>query len=222
VPINIAIEIFKKQKINTLIINGDLLDNTPFTKHDGKRPTPGQVREWFDMTEAFLEFLRSTFPKVDIYWLEGNHDFWYKRWMQKNAEQLDEDPYFSLQSRLHIQDYNIIFLPQETYMKAGKLNILHGHQLSGRFGVGVSPARSIYLKTKKSTLIGHVHVEDSYTDNDIDRTTTTCWSTGCLCTLTPDYNPIGGKACHGFAHVIIESTGDFSVKNYRISKGKLL
>lgn len=221
-PIQTALEYFLAQKIDCIIINGDLLDNTPFTKHDGKRPSAKDVKRWFDMAEYFLENLREMFPLVEIIWTEGNHDFWFKRWMYSHAWQLGEDDHYTLQSRLHLDEYNIKYVEQTQYIMAGKLSIAHGHQLAGKWGVGVSPARTVYLKAKRSMLIGHVHVSDDYTDNDLHKEITTCWSTGCLCTLTPEYQPMGGKACHGFAHVTIDKEGDFNVKNFRIYKSKIL
>lgn len=221
-PIEVAVNYLKEKKVNCIILNGDVLDNTPFTRHGGERPTPQQVVEWFNMTELFFEWLRDEFPEAEIIWTEGNHDFWYSRWMMEHAHQLSKDPYFSLQQRLNIDEYKIKFIPQATFLKAGRLNIMHGHQLSGKFGVGAAPARAVFAKAKKSVIIGHVHVADNYTDNNLDREVSTCWTTGCLCTLTPDYNPIGGKACHGFAHAIIEDNGDFKVDNIRIHKGVIL
>lgn len=221
-PIQVAVDFLKKKKVNCIVLNGDILDNTPFTNHECERPTPKDVNDWFNQAESFLEWLRDEFPKAKIIWTEGNHDYWYRRWMVKHAAQLSKDPYFSLMERLHLDEYKIQWIPQTTFLKAGKLNIMHGHQLSGKFGVGVAPARAIFAKAKKSVIIGHVHVADSYTDNNLDREVSTCWTTGCLCTLTPDYNPIGGKACHGFAHVTIEKTGEFCLNNYRIHDGKIL
>lgn len=221
-PIQTACTYALDNKINTVIINGDLLDNTPFTRHEGKRPAAEDVRKWFEQTELFLEWLRDTFPNAAIYWLEGNHDFWYKRWMQAHAWQLDDDPYFTLQERLHIDEYKIKFIPQQQYVMAGKLAICHGHMLMGKWGSGVAPARTVYNKSKKSVLVSHVHTTNEYTETDLEGEITTCWSTGCLCTLTPDYQPMGGRANHGFAHVVFDKHGNFNVKNFRYHKGKIL
>ena len=50
---------------------------------------------------------------------------------------------------------------------------------------------------------------------------TAAWSLGCLCELKPDYSPLISNSQHGFAHVIVDKSGDFTVKNYTIIKGKL-
>lgn len=221
-PINLAYQHFLDNGANTLILNGDILDNTPFTRHDGKRPSASDVRRWFDQAELFLEWTRDIFPNAAIYWTEGNHDFWYRRWMQAHAWQLDDDPYFSLQERLHIDEYKVKFIPQEQYVLAGKLGICHGHQLMGKWGSGVSPARTVFLKAKKSMVINHVHVTNDYTDTNIAQEITTCWSIACMCTLTPKYQPMGGKANHGFGHAVVENNGNYKFKNYRIHNGKIL
>lgn len=221
-PIKIALNYFDKKQINTLIINGDLLDNTPFTRFNVKRPTAKDAREWFDMAEEFLEHCRDRYPTAKIIWLAGNHDMWYERWMWSHAYQLGDDPYFTLQERLHLTDHKIEWIPENRYLLAGKLSIVHGHHLVKGVFAPVNAARGVYLKAKKSVMIGHVHVTSEHTETDLHGDIITCWSTGCNCTLTPDYSPMGGKACHGFAHVTTERNGDFNVENFRIHKGKLL
>jgi hypothetical protein len=46
---------------------------------------------------------------------------------------------------------------------------------------------------------------------------TFCWSTGCLCDLTPDYSRVN-RWNHGFAVVEVDEAGSFNVDNLRISK----
>lgn len=221
-PISLAVDKLQKSNINCLVLNGDILDNTPFSRHDGEKPEAKDVKAWFDKTEVMFEWLQHQFQGVKLIWTEGNHDFWYRRWMVAHAHQLSKDPYFSLQERLNISEYGIRFIPQTTFLKAGKLNIMHGHQLSGKFGVGENPAKVVYNKAKKSVMIGHVHTLDKYTAKNLDGEFSTTYTTGCLCTLTPDYQPIGGRAAHGFAQVQVEKSGDFNVNNYQIHNGKIL
>lgn len=221
-PIQLAIDKFKEINIDTLIINGDLLDNTPFTKHDCKPPNISDVKKWFDMTERFLEYLRDTFPKARIIWTEGNHDHWYVKWMYRHAAILSDDAYYSLTERLHLADYKIEFIDEKKYIMLGKLSVAHGHHIVKGLFMPVNGARGVYLRAKVSCMIGHVHAESSHTQTDLRGDIVTCWSTGCLCTLTPDYQPMGGNANHGFATVAVNADGDFSVSNYRIHRGKLL
>jgi hypothetical protein len=39
--------------------------------------------------------------------------------------------------------------------------------------------------------------------------------------LRPAYSPLVSNSQHGFAHILVESSGDFTVRNYQIINGKL-
>jgi hypothetical protein len=56
---------------------------------------------------------------------------------------------------------------------------------------------------------------------DLDGNVVGCWSTGSLCELRPSYSPLVSNAQHGFAHILVDNNGDFTVKNYQIIKGKI-
>lgn len=219
-PIEAMLEYAKQNNIRQLIIGGDLLDNTPFTRWLHEPVNPHDVPRWFDMAKELLMLLKQHFD--EIYFIEGNHDFWFKRYLMEKAEMLFHDKYFRLEERLGLNDIGIKFIDQRYLVKAGKLNIHHGH-LTFRGGGGyANAARMLYMKTKSSMLCGHVHVESSHTEPDIDDKIATAFTVGCMCTLRPEYQPFGGKACHGFAHVKVGKGGTFSVKNYRIYKGQIL
>lgn len=221
-PIQIALNSFGN--CDHIVINGDLLDNTPFSRHAPihNRPLPADVRTWFDKTEYFLEYLRERFPNANITWLEGNHDKWYRRWLLQHAAELSDDPYFDLQQRLHLSEYGITYLQEDKFGMMGKLAICHGHQILRGFFAPVNAARGVYLKVKRSMMVGHVHVESSHTETDLHGEIVTTFSTGSLCTLTPEYQPFGGKACHGYARVLVDTDGTFQVINKRIHRGKEL
>jgi predicted phosphodiesterase len=221
-PIELALDKFDELKVNVIAINGDLLDNTPFTRFDRAPINPADVPRVFNMVERFLEELRDRYPKARIIWLEGNHDAWYTKFLMKRAEVLFGDTYFHLPERLHLDEYKIEYLPQERFMMAGKLAIMHGHHVIKGMFTPVNAARGVYLRAKVNALIGHVHVASYHEEKDLHGDVVGCWSTGCLCTLTPDYQPMAGKASHGFAHVKVDKNGGFHVENYRIHKGKIL
>ena len=86
----------------------------------------------------------------------------------------------------------------------------------------VNSARGLYLKTKQSTICGHVHKIAEHTETNLEAEVTTTWTTGCLCELSPDYAPFANNYSHGFAHIKVNEDRDYSVKNFRIYKGKIL
>lgn len=219
-PIEAMLNYANKNSIKKLLLGGDLLDNTPFTRWLHEPINLDDVPRWFDMAKGLLTELKQQFD--EIIWIEGNHDFWYKRWLMEKAELLFKDRYFHLEERLQLNSIGVKFIDQRYLVKAGKLNIHHGHITLRGGGNYASPARMLYSKTKSSMLVGHVHVADTYTEPNIDDKIYTTFTSGCMCTLRPEYQPFGGKACHGFAHVKVKPNKDFSVMNYRIYKGEIL
>ena len=131
------------------------------------------------------------------------------------------DPYFYLEERLQLNEQKITLLDDKVLVKAGKLSITHGHHIFKGIFVPVSPARGAFLRAKQSVIVGHLHRGSFHPETDLDGNVIGCWSTGCLCELKPTYSPMVSNSQHGFAHILIESSGDFTVKNYQIINGKL-
>jgi len=119
-----------------------------------------------------------------------------------------------------LDELNITFIPDKQIIHAGKLTILHGHELGASVFSPVNIARGLFLRAKDSALCGHHHQASEHTEPNINGKITTCWSVACLCELHPDYMPIN-KHHHGFAHVRVLDTGEFEVSNYRIVNGKI-
>lgn len=219
--LNLALKKFDELEVDCIIINGDLLDNTPYTKFLTP-PDKKDARRYLNMADQFLQGLRDSFPDAKIIWAEGNHDFWYYQYLMRKAPELYGDPYYHLQHRLKLHEKNIEFIAQTSYIMAGKLAICHGHYLVRGVFTPVSAARTVMMKAKVPCIIGHVHKTSEFTQTDLHGQIVTTWSTGCLCTLTPDYQPMGGDANYGFASVELAKDGNFHVNNYRIYNGKIL
>jgi predicted phosphodiesterase len=219
-PIEAMIKYAQENNITKLFINGDLLDNTPFTRWAREPLNRNDVKRWFDMARGLLIEFKKQFD--EIYWLEGNHDFWYKRYLMQKAPEIFDDPYFELENRLKLNEIGVKFIGQEYLVKAGHLNIIHGHILFRGGGSYANGARMLYQKTKANTIASHLHVESSHTEPDLNDKIVTTFVTGCMCSLRPEYQPYGGKSCHGFAHIKVKDNRDFTVKNMRIFNGEIL
>ena len=219
-PIKAMLDYAIANGVKKLIVGGDLLDNTPFSRWLHEPVNPKDVPLWFDMAKELLVQFKKVFEEV--IWIEGNHDFWYKRFLMVNAPLLFNDKHFQLEARLGLNDIGVKFIDQRYLVKAGHLNIHHGHVLLRGSGTYANGARMLYMKAKSNFISGHLHVESSHTEPNVDDKIATTFITGCMCTLRPEYQPFGGKACHGFAHIKVEKDKNFSVRNYRIYKGKIL
>jgi predicted phosphodiesterase len=218
--ITIALDYGKEHNVNTIFINGDLIDNAQVSKfeRDMKKRSP---KEEFDATKQFLIALRNAFPVAVIYWLKGNHCIRWEKFLEQKVSEIWDDPYFHLEQRLALKDQDIILLDDTVLVKAGKLSITHGHHIFKGVFVPVSPARGAFTKAKQSILVGHLHRASHHPEMDLDGNVISCWSTGCLCELRPNYSPMVSNSQHGFAHVTIEPSGNYTVKNYQIIKGKI-
>lgn len=211
-----------RNKINTVILNGDILDFHDLSKYE-KDPRARTTREEFDTCRALLECIRKALPKADIYWTMGNHDERYEVWLYKKAPEIFDDPYFKLEERLRLNELRIKIVDSLTMIMAGKLYIAHGHKWqNGAFGGSpVNAARGLYMKLKKSAIMGHVHNVSQHSEKDIAGVITSCWSTGCMSELRPAYNAFCNKYQHGFAHVSVSPNRNFTVKNMMIIDGKI-
>lgn len=218
--LTIVINYGKKHKINTVFINGDLLDFYLLSRFE-KDPRKRSVKEEFDAAKEILRILRREFPKAQIYWLAGNHDQRYSKWLMTKVYEIFDDQYYQMPERLRLNEEKINFIEEDVLVKMGKLNVTHGHLLFKGVFTPVNPSRGAFLKAKKSIIVSHLHRSSHHPEIDIDGNVISCWSTGCLCELRPDYNPLVSNSQHGFAHITTEKNGDYHVRNYQIINGKI-
>ena len=218
--ITIALDYGKAQKVNTIFINGDLIDMHQVSKfeHDPKKRS---IKQEFDATKEFLVQLRKAFPKAEIFWLKGNHCVRWEKFLLTKVREIWDDDYFFLEERLQLNQVKVKILDDKVLVKAGKLSITHGHHIFKGAFTPVNPSRGAFLRAKQSVIVGHLHRPSHHPETDLDGKIISCWSTGCLCELRADYSPLVGNTMHGFAHIQIETDGDYTVKNYSIIKGKL-
>jgi predicted phosphodiesterase len=218
--IELAFDYGVKHGVNTVFINGDLLDFHHLSKFI-KDPRKRSVKHEFDTAKAFLVSLRATFPDAHIYWLKGNHCMRYEHWLMTKAHEIFDDEYYHLENRLRLNEERIHIIDDKALVKAGKLAITHGHHIMRGFFSPVNSARGAWMKSKQSVIISHVHKVSSHMENNLDGQTFGTWSTGCLCELRPDYSPLVANYQSGFAHITTDASGDFSVRNWHIIDGKL-
>lgn len=220
--ITLALNYGKSAQVDTIIINGDLLDFYQLSRFH-KDPRKRKASEELEAARQFLQILRFHFKAANIYFLLGNHDVRYQIWLQSKAVELLGCEEFELGSLLRLGELGITLLDDRTLIKAGKLIITHGHLVIRGVFAPVNAARGAYMRAKQSVLIGHTHKISEHTETNMDGDITTTWSTGCLSELSPDYNPFANGYAHGFAHVrITDDEGRFSVKNIRIFNGQIL
>ena len=218
--IEIAVDYGKSQGANTIFINGDLIDMHQVSRFE-KDPRKRSIKQEFDAAKEFLRWLRWEFPNAEIYWLKGNHCIRWEHFIRTKVREIWDDDYFYLEERLRLNEERVYLLDDKVLVKAGKLSITHGHHIFKGVFSPVNPSRGAFLRAKQSLIVGHLHRASHHPEVDLDGKIISCWSTGCLCELKPDYSPLVSNSQHGFAHILVEANGDYTVKNYQIINGKL-
>lgn len=216
--IRLAIEYGHKIDANTILLNGDIFDfyaGSKFVKDS-------RIVNWkaeIESGKQFIEYIIAEFPKAKIIFKIGNHEERFEIYMMQNAPLLFQTDLYNVSDLLNLAEYKIDVIDNKRIVKAGKLNILHGHELRSLSG-GVNPSRTAYLKTHKSVMIGHFHRTSLHTEPDLEKKVITCWSTGCLCSLFAEYD-VYNKWNQGFA-VIYTKGEEYEVENMRIVNGKVV
>lgn len=216
-----ALQYGKDVGINTIFINGDLVDFFMISRFV-KTELKVSVAQELEIANEFLDALGKAFPKTPIYFLMGNHDMRLQKYLATKAPELLDIEEFRLKHLLHAGRRGITVLEEHVLVKMGKLFVTHGHNLLRGFFAPVNAARGAFLRAKSSVLIGHVHKISTHSETTIGGKTITCYSTGSLCELNPKFAPFANNFTHGFAVVRFDGNGEFQVKNIQILDGKLV
>lgn len=214
--VSIALETLLKEKIDCILINGDLMDfyfQSKFEHDPRKRST----KEELDITREFLDILNKIFPDAGKYFKTGNHEIRLEKYLMHKAPELLGINEFHLEILLKLGEKKIGYIDDKTRVKAGGLTIWHGHEHRINSSI-VNPARSLFLKSGITSLMSHLHIPSQHNWKRGDDHIIGCWSTGHLGEMSPDYAVENGWI-HGFGIVDINGK-EFEVSNYKILKGK--
>lgn len=193
----------------TILINGDLLDFQGISRwaRDPRGPT---VREELDICAEFIRHLRERFKKARIIFKLGNHDERWEKMLWLKAPELLDCIEFAWHDLAGFGECGVEVVGEQRIVMLGKLPVLHGHELPKGLTNSVNPARGAFLRTNDTVLVGHFHRGSQHPDRSLTGRIVKCWSTGCLCDLTPEYARVN-KWNHGFATVDVHKTGEFNV-----------
>lgn len=230
--VEICIEYFLKRGIKKVILNGDTVDAYQLS-HWQRDPSKRNFQGEAEMLKAFLKEVTKHFT---ITMKLGNHCERYEDFIMRKSPELygmsvqtfealiSVEAEYDEQGRIgNIYSNNLLkkvtVIKNKRPIKAGKLNILHAHELPKGISSPVNPARGFYMKAKTNILGAHHHQTSEHIESDMNGKVTGAWSTGCLSDLHPNYAPINKwntGAC------IVEHDGEeFEVENFKIINGKI-
>lgn len=215
-----AIEYGLTRNPDVIILNGDIIDCydvSSFTK-EIERP---RIEDEIQACVEFLTLLRDAFPKARIIYKLGNHEERMRNYILKNAQAFSGLSVLRLENLLNLDALNIEVVHREI-IKAGNLNILHGHEMGESIFSPVNPARGFFLKAKTDTIVNHYHQVSHHSEGNLNGISIGVWSVGCLCMLNPAYRPFAfTKWKHGFAYITVYKDGQFMVENKEIKNGQI-
>ena len=214
-----AIRWGKQHEVNTILLNGDVIDCYHLSRFikDSRYPS---IKTELKAAGELLDYLRHEFPEAVIYWKNGNHEERIESYLKIKAPELLDVLDWNLDTLLQFANRKIHLITEKRKIIAGKLTILHGHEFYSRQSGQVNPARTLFLKSYQSAIVGHQHITSEHTDKALDGEVITCWSVGCLCGLFPEYARLN-RWNHGFARILLNDDGTYKVVNIRIINGKI-
>jgi len=204
-----AIQYAKQDRVENIILNGDILDSAQISRHPKHADTPKFLNE-IELAKQFLEGLRSEFKDQNIYFKIGNHEDRLERYLMQNADALAG--LIDFRKLLKLDDLGIRFVESTQFMKVENTYIVHGHEM--KVSGGVNPARALILKAAANVVMGHVHRTSFASIKSLDGKFYKAYTMGCLCKLRQAYMP-HSNSNHGFA--IIQENG--MVDNLFIENG---
>lgn len=216
--LTIALNYGKQHNINTIYLNGDIMDFYKASFHE-QDPKKRDLSHEFKVAGEFLDLLKREFPTAKIFWKEGNHCMRWQRYLRVKAPIVLDMDEFRLPVILKLRERGVTWIENKQLVKIGKLNAIHGNEFKG--GGGINVARTLWLRAGDNVIAGDKHKTQSMIKTNVDKKTVGTWSVGCLCELNPDYMPFN-EWNHGFAHITVENNGNFKVKNLLILAGKLM
>jgi predicted phosphodiesterase len=218
--LELALDYGRKFKPDCILLNGDFLDfhGISFFARDPRGPG---VKEELAALEQVFSCLRHRFPKARIVAREGNHEERWRKLLWQKAPEILDIAEFSWQHVAGFAEHKVEIITGQRQVMLGLLPVLHGHELPRGLSSPVNPARGAFLRTLTSVMHSHGHRTSEHTEPTMDGRVITCRTTGCLCGLSPDWQPVS-KWDHGFATVEVADDGSYEAELKRIIRGKVV
>jgi predicted phosphodiesterase len=203
------------KNIDAILLNGDVMDCYLLSKFNPD-PRKRSLKDEIASVGEFLDLLGKIAP---VFFKLGNHEERLERYLITNAPVLLGIDDYEIENLLHCRERRVEVIKDQKIIYIGHLPVLHGHEVR-LSGVSVNPARSLFLKTKKTALCGHLHRTSQHNEMTLDGKLISTWSTGHLGEEHPKYARINNWN-HGCCRVEVDVEGNFEVINLRIQNNKL-
>lgn len=121
--IKAALQFMKNHPVDTIILNGDILDFYDVSSFDKDPDRINSLQKEIDLATKFFGQLRKIKPGARIVFVKGNHSSRLERYLKKHPELYSLEA-LKLPNLLKLNDYNIEY--KDRGFKLGSLKIIHG------------------------------------------------------------------------------------------------
>lgn len=224
-----ALDFLSDKDITTLLIGGDFFDfygMSRYAKDPDKRNTAEEIKIGVELLNKIFDELK---PEKVVF-KYGNHDERFEHYIWQKFAEIPQLTDFEEMKQINLEtilrnrldkNFPIDFVGDKRIIKAGNLNIAHGHEFPSGISSPVNIARGLYLRAKANAICGHHHKTSSHTETTINEEIVITYSVGCLCELHPLYMPINSWN-HGVALITLDEESNVDVQNKRIRNGKIV
>jgi predicted phosphodiesterase len=209
-----AVKHGKKRNPDVVLLLGDIADFYNISRWE-KDPKQRDFKFEIETVKEFLTWMRQQFPKSRIIYKMGNHEDRYDKFIYNKAPELWNLENVQLHNLLDFENLGIERVDDNPIL-LGNLPALHGHETGRTISSPVNPARGLFLRTKHTALIGHLHQTSSHGESNLWHEETFCWSQGCLCDLCPAWLRIN-RWNHGGSEIDVAKDNQFDLCNFRLS-----
>lgn len=211
--------IAKELKCDTIILNGDIIDNEQLAKWQqlGKRQ---RLQEEYDWVQEFMCDIKDMFPTSKLIFKAGNHEYWWQRaiWNNPNIMSIEAvEEALRLENILGIKELGFDFIDYSQGINLGKLNLFHGHEMKIGGQYIANTALNYY---KCDVAFGHFHRVDKAKQTIFGGKEIRSFSLPCARTLDAGYTGNNNQWTKGFA--VCEFTkDDYDMMIYTDINGKI-
>ena len=149
--LNAVYSFLKDKEINTIVLNGDILDMYDVSSFDKDPSRINSLQQELNLAYKFFKKLRELQPKAKIVFIRGNHEYRIERYLRKHPELFSLDA-LKLPNLLRLSEFDIGY--EEKAYKLGNLKITHGSVVR-KFSA--YSAHAEMDKNDCSGISGHVH-----------------------------------------------------------------
>ena len=212
---------FKRRNVDGIYLNGDIMDMENVSRFE-HAPNGRYLKDEIDVGRSFLKSLRKMFPRIPIYWKDGNHEKRLESYIISRCEELANLYGMDMPTLMQLSDLDIIHVPEQKVSKFGHLWIAHGHELGLRSGT-VNIARQVRMRVGVNIMFGHWHKNQTDSSRNLADEVHTAWAVGSLCYLKPRYTGVLNQWTQGGATVQLhEDKKSFTVSPFQIQDGVVI